>query len=338
MLFIYMQHIDKVVRTAHPDSTWSSHDTSSFGIPDDLFKSSISPERLCFDPLNTTSSSHDIDVGIDSLQVERGTAEDSSMAIHLPVLGLTSPTRRASQFFKFLSEATDSQTLGGLSDLLPSAIEPSSPIGSHAIQTTALSTVDDKTNHTTKIPVLFVRDGPKENFAQVSPAPRRRVQASHSTSRPTYTPTQTPAKAVRPKPSPLGHRMPLDELRNADESSIMPRNVSNRSVSVASSVRPYIEKQATGGDTDPYTPIPSRRTSEGRREHHSMVRENIPPNAPARPVRGQARKYSSRESKPQRRKETTHSISPSKSVLNEPNIITSGSRGVLGIPKNFYAC
>lgn len=328
-----MRWIDGLFRSARSNSTCSSRTTSSLGIPVDLFKSSISPERLCFSQLDTTSSSRDIDVGIDSMQVERGTAEDSSMAVYSPVAGLTSPTRRASQFFRFLAEGAD-PTPDHDSNSVSSTAQPSSLHDSHSITTTTSTAVDDKTNlGTTKIPVLFVRDGPRESFAQVSPAPRRRIQTTHA---PTVPPTRTPqltAKAARQKPSPLGHRTPLDERRNdgSDPKTTQPRNVSSRTVSVASSVYPNIERQATGTDGDPYTPVPSRRATDGKRAHHGMVGENAPPCAPARPVRGQARKYTSRDCqcpRPTRRKSenTPPTRSLSRSSLNELNTHISSPR------------
>ena len=246
-----------------------------------------------------------MDVGIDSLQVERGTAEDSSMILHSPLISLTSPTRRASQFFKFLSEGGSPQGLIHASDQLPS------PHGSHLLETVIQSTVeDDKTTRA----ILYVRDGPKEGHARVSPAPRRHLPTAPANPLPTQPHHHTINKVLPSKPSPLGHRIPFDELRNGEgsDSHVVPRNVSSRSVSVASSVYPHIERSELGMDSDPYTPVPPRRTVEGRRGRHSMVGENIPPNAPARAARRQPRKSISRDChcpRPARRKENSQNIS-----------------------------
>jgi hypothetical protein len=263
-----------------------------------------------------------MDVDIDSLQVERGTAENSSMMTNSPVIRLTSPTRRASQFFKFLSEGVDppTQGLGPLPDPRLSSNQPPSPHGSRSKQSSTSRTVeDDRSSRGTSIPILYVRDGPKESLTQISPAPRRRPQTPRTPPVPTQPQLKATSRALRPKLPPLGHRPPFDELRNADGSDthVAPRNVSpGRSVSVASSVYPYIERQDRT-DTAPCTPPPKRRSVEERKERHGVVGENIPPNAPARPARGQARKYTSRDCQRVRPSRHKESVLPSKHTSTE---------------------
>lgn len=131
---------------------------------------------------------------------------------------------------------------------------------------------------------ISIREGPKESLAQLSPAPRRRQC-------PLPLPPIPPEFQLKPlqsKPPPLGHHAPTSERLDAEHIGV-PRNVSIRTVSVASSVHPQIEMSLdTKTDVDPYTPTPRRSTGEGKRYD---VRKNIPPNAPARPVRGQARNF-----------------------------------------------
>ncbi|KAF8523604.1 hypothetical protein JB92DRAFT_1543121 [Gautieria morchelliformis] len=167
--------------------------------------------------------------------------------------------------------------------------------------------------------MLHVRDGPKESLTQISPAPRRRLKTTRTPSVPTQPQLKATSRVPRPKPPPLGQRTPFDELRNADGSDthVAPRSVSSRSVSVASSVYPHIERQELGVDADPYTPLPTRRTVEGKSGRHSVIGENNPPNAPARPTRGQARKHTSRDRQCARPARHKASVLPSKHTSNE---------------------
>ena len=265
-----------------------------------------------------------MDIGIDSLLVERGTVEDSSI-FHPSISRLTSPTRRASQFFKFLSDDQDSiyHSAPSSSNQLPS------PHGSYSMETVISSTVeDDITRNATNIPVLHVRDGPKEIHAKVSLAPRRRLSSLPLP--PTQPHSQMINKTSPKKPVPLGRRTPFDELRNGEgsDSHAIPRNDSSRSVSVASSVYLHIERPEIVTDSDPYTPIPQQRTTEKGRGRHGMGGENVPPNAPARPTRGQGRKYNSRDCqcpRPTRPKEKPQNISLSKLTSNDSSTSTSES-------------
>ena len=123
-----------------------------------------------------------MDIGIDSLQVEHGTVEDSLMIIHPPVIGLTNPTCHASQFIKSLSEEHTSQGL--LRHPNMSSKQPPSPHGSFSAETALPSAVeDDKTSHATNIS-LHMGNGLKESNAQVSPAPPRDIGSPFAPSAP----------------------------------------------------------------------------------------------------------------------------------------------------------
>jgi hypothetical protein len=266
-------------------------------------------------------------------------------------MALTSPTRRASQFFKFLSEVehdcpvpdlprapgTDSREPSAPSPPSPSTSKPvpPSPRGPRSLHprpsltsSTAPPTADHQPNLRTNTATLIVRDGPKQSQTHVSPAPRRHPPPLPPV--PAQYQSQT-TKPLRAKPAVLGHRVPFDELRNADADAPSARKVSvtatARSVSVASSVYPQIETQDPALDPDPYTPLPPRRP----RERHAAG-ENVPPNAPARPVRGQTRKPVRDGTRSRRRKENNAAqLVPSpQTAPNEKIILDSSLRSTEG--------
>ena len=315
-----MRVIESIHRTARRDSCSSILTTSSLGIPVDLFKGSLTPDHLRFD--NSSSSSRD--AGIDSMQAERGTVEDSSLILHPAVMTLTSPTRRASQFFKFLSERGCDRPVSDF----PRAAESDANethVAAPPSPSPSPSKFDLPDLRASRHPVLpsstldaagglAVRDGPKQNHALVSPAPR------HRTFPPPLppVPAQNRPKMTKPlgvKQPGLGHRPPFDELHNAGDSAPGMRNISGastaRSVSVASSVYPQIETQALVLVSDPYTPVPLR----GERVRHA-TEQNVPPDAPARPVRGQGRKQVARRTR-SKENNAAQVPSPVKTAPNE---------------------
>ncbi|KIJ55548.1 hypothetical protein M422DRAFT_41495 [Sphaerobolus stellatus SS14] len=311
-------------RDADEDLDDLASNDDSLEMPNGLFARKSSPEQEDSDVSPDTSLSTDVDDGIDSLQVEFGTAEDGSIIIRA-----TSPQRPASELFKFLTEPAKKEEQA----------EPK--VSEQSIPTTEKEGQEEQKESEQPIPTatpprlhpsslkpisqvpkgprsmvspgrsMYIRHGPREMQAQLSPAPRRKQDPQPLPA----IPSDFRFRAPQSKPAPLEHRGPSSGF-STGEGSMVPRTVSDRTVSVASSVHPEIESHEPMPmpmdvdmhlDTiDPYTPVP-KRIGFRKRGRQYEDEENLPP---AAPLRGRVRQYPE-YGQPTRNKEAAESDMPS---------------------------
>ena len=250
-------------------------------MPKGLFVRRSSPEQEDSDVSPDTTLSTDIDGGVDSLEVELGTAEDGSL-----ILRATSPQRPASELFKFLMEPINKEQVEKPHQAphhpVP-AITPPRPSPSNLKPVSQIPKGPRSPG-----PSMNIRHGPREQQAQLSPAPRRRQNPPPLP----LIPSDFRFRSPQLKPVPLEHRAPSNGFCTGED--VVPRTASDRTVSVASSVHPEIETHEPESipmdldPTDPYTPVPKRIIGFRKRTRQDEDEENLPP---AAPFRGRVRKY-----------------------------------------------